>query len=202
MEPTFKEPVNRVMILQYLIDYFKLNSYLEIGVQGKFCWNQIKCDNKVGVEPCGDFTDHNIYKMNSDEFFKINNSKFDLIFIDGDHNEPQVTRDINNSLKRLNSKGLIVMHDAFPPEERFTEALRCGTVFKSIWAARCAYNLDILTYTGDFGVAVMKPNNKSPRYNGNVGNYHQYISASSDLLNACDYYEDFKEKCSGLFKDH
>jgi hypothetical protein len=40
--------------------------------------------------------------MTSDEFFEINKSTYDIIFIDGLHIDEQVERDIINGLKILN----------------------------------------------------------------------------------------------------
>ena len=47
---------------------------------------------------------------NSINFFEKKRS-FDLIFIDGDHKEPTVIIDIINSLKSINSNGLIILDD-------------------------------------------------------------------------------------------
>ena len=50
-------------------------------------------------------------RQTSDKFFKKNNSKFDLIYIDGNHLKSYVIRDINNSIKFLNEGGLIILDD-------------------------------------------------------------------------------------------
>ena len=55
--------------------------------------------------------------MDSNEFFKQNHRKYDLIFIDGLHEYKQVKTDIHNSLKSLNPGGTIVVHDCNPQEE-------------------------------------------------------------------------------------
>ena len=39
--------------------------------------------------------------------------KFDLIFIDGDHSYSSVKKDLDLSIKYINKKGLIIMHDVF-----------------------------------------------------------------------------------------
>lgn len=57
------------------------------------------------------------YELNSNyikEFFK--NKKFDLIWIDGDHLEPQVSRDIHNSLDLINDGGIICVDDIVKKE--------------------------------------------------------------------------------------
>jgi len=56
----------------------------------------------------------NHVKDTSDNFFKHNSSKFDLIFIDGLHEYKQVIRDIIHSLNTLNHKGMILIDDVYP----------------------------------------------------------------------------------------
>jgi len=51
------------------------------------------------------------FKMSSDEFFKIDNNKYDLIYIDGDHSATQVSLDIYNSWNNLNKGGYLILDD-------------------------------------------------------------------------------------------
>ena len=53
------------------------------------------------------------FKNTSDEYFTNNNEKFDIIYIDGWHEAPQVYEDINNSWNRLNLNGIIICDDYF-----------------------------------------------------------------------------------------
>ena len=53
------------------------------------------------------------FKNTSDEFFMQNKEKFDLIYIDGWHEAPQVYKDINNSWDSLNINGIIICDDYF-----------------------------------------------------------------------------------------
>ena len=55
--------------------------------------------------------------MTSDNFFKLNLQKFDLIFIDGLHQANQVEKDIQNSIQFLSENGTIILHDANPETE-------------------------------------------------------------------------------------
>ena len=52
-----------------------------------------------------------IWKMNSNEAFKKNKIKFDLIYIDGNHLYEFVLKDILNSINCLNKNGIIVCDD-------------------------------------------------------------------------------------------
>ena len=56
---------------------------------------------------------YDFFKGNSDSFFKQNKQKFDVIYIDGWHEAPQVYRDINNSWDCLNINGIIICDDYF-----------------------------------------------------------------------------------------
>ena len=49
--------------------------------------------------------------MVSDEFFKQNKQKFDLIYIDADHSYECCTRDIKNALSHIKSDGIVAGHD-------------------------------------------------------------------------------------------
>ena len=53
------------------------------------------------------------FKGTSDKFFKNNNQKFDVIYIDGWHEANQVYKDINNSWDCLNVNGIIICDDYF-----------------------------------------------------------------------------------------
>ena len=107
---SFKNKKNRLEIVQNILNLKKYRSYLEIGTFKNDLFNHVKCNVKVGVDPV---SGGNIRKT-SDAFFSENNQKFDLIFIDGLHHYEQVKRDIFNSLKFLNSKGIILLHDCLP----------------------------------------------------------------------------------------
>ncbi len=105
--------IDKTILLNTLADKFDYISYLEIG-QGKAedNFNWINCKIRIGVDP--DPSCNASYCLTSDEFFKLNKSTFDLIFIDGLHLQEQVYRDIINSLNCLNKNGTIVVHDCNP----------------------------------------------------------------------------------------
>ena len=86
--------MKRTDIIQSLIDKVGAENYLEVGVSAGENFRDIKCKNKVGVdpEPSTPATIH----IDSDSFFKDNKRTFDVIFIDGLHHADQVYRDINN----------------------------------------------------------------------------------------------------------
>ena len=53
------------------------------------------------------------FNNTSDNFFVSNKEKFDIIYVDGWHEAPQVYKDINNSWNFLNINGIIICDDYF-----------------------------------------------------------------------------------------
>ena len=101
---------SRVEIIQKIIKKQSYKSYLEIGCDNDENFSKISLNNKVGVDPLKGGT----LRMTSDEFFKNNKDYFDIIFLDGLHTYEQTIKDIDNSLKVLNDKGVIIIHDCLP----------------------------------------------------------------------------------------
>ena len=110
----------RYELINELIKRNGYKSYLEIGTQGDNCLKHVYCEFKVGVDPDPilheNSNSNEFYKLTSDDFFKQNKRRFDIIFIDGLHDSIQVYKDIENSLKILN--GVIVIHDCNPLSEQ------------------------------------------------------------------------------------
>lgn len=134
--------MNRTKVINKLIADNGYESYLEIGLwDGKNFWD-VKADLKQGVDPewkIHSETSYNVSigKETSDEFFERNEGKFDLIFIDGDHEASQVEKDIVNAYKALNKGGMILLHDCNPPsyESQVVPRIQgeyCGTVWRSV----------------------------------------------------------------------
>jgi hypothetical protein len=93
-------------------------NFLELGlangVNHMFMRNFIP--NCVGVDMSKGFEGDipRFYQMTTDEFFKQNTEKFDIIFIDACHKFDQVKIDFENSLKCLEDRGIIIFHDTDP----------------------------------------------------------------------------------------
>ena len=102
----------RTVLLNFLIQYYNFESYLEIGVDNNdFNYNHIRCKNKESCDPDPDA--RAIFRLTSDDHFKQNKKKFDIIFIDGLHHSKQVIKDISNALRCLKRFGVIVIHNAY-----------------------------------------------------------------------------------------
>ena len=177
--------MDRIYIIQKLVKLIQAQKYLEIGVAGGNCFLKIKVPKKIGVDPefsipkTKDYEKilknklnktNEYYEMTSDDFFKIKpdiltNSNLDIVFIDGLHTYEQSLKDVNNSLKYLNKRGFIILHDCNPTSEELArpakrkdwEGCWCGDVWKTIADLRSNRNdLNIFVLNCDFGVAVIQ----------------------------------------------
>lgn len=106
---------SRLDLINLAIRKTDAKTYLEIGCDKNKIFRNIHVAHKVGVDPARGGT----HRMTSDDFFKQNKEKFDVIFIDGLHYYDQVKKDFENSLDCLNDNGFIILHDMMPttPEE-------------------------------------------------------------------------------------
>ena len=108
--------MTRTELINCFIRHRRYRSYLEIGVGiSRENFDRIQCDTKHGIDP--GFCVEGVQHLDSDAFFEETAHTFDVIFIDGMHEELQVDRDIANSIRRLNPGGVIILHDCLPPDE-------------------------------------------------------------------------------------
>jgi hypothetical protein len=125
--------MTRTEIIQTYIDKLKAKKYLEIGMGPGINFSKVICDYKVCVDPTP--TVPVTFTLTSDDFFKQNKEKFDVVFIDGLHMSEQVYLDILNSLDVLNENGVIICHDMNPHSEiiqRYPQAIP-----ESEWTGDC-----------------------------------------------------------------
>ena len=153
----FPEKIFRWDLIQFLIDKYKYSTYLEIGCDKDQSFSKIKIPHKVGVDPISGGT----IRKTSDDFFKTNKEKFDIIFIDGLHHYEQVIDDINNAIDILNDNGHILIHDCLPRTIAHQAIPRYrgswnGDVWKSIVELRTKADLEVFTCEIDFGVGVIR----------------------------------------------
>ena len=153
--------------INLLLEKFNLQSYLEIGYDRGECFSKVKTDCKTSVDPAKGRYSHATptYRLTSDEYFQTVASKeghkYDIIFIDGLHNNKQVSRDIENSINRINTGGFILLHDCNPPTEYHQREIHGGGEWNgTTWKAFVQFrkdNPDIMTFTidADWGVGVI-----------------------------------------------
>jgi hypothetical protein len=151
--------MNRPTLINKFIKERNFESYLELGVYDKTTFNQINCINKK----CVDLKFPADYEMTTDEFFKINKHNYDIIFIDANHTEVFLTRDIENSLKILNKNGVIILHDVNPPDE-FSQ-IDSNNLYQTAWKAfvKFRFSTKFLTYSysSDCGLGVIDISQKT-----------------------------------------
>tara|TARA_Y100000287_G_C14171174_1_gene329904 strand:+ start:285 stop:968 length:684 start_codon:yes stop_codon:yes gene_type:complete len=195
----FPANIYRWDLIQLIIDKYNFKTYLEIGCDKDQSFSKIIIDNKIGVDPISGGT----IRSTSDEFFKTNDKKFDIIFIDGLHYYKQVLKDIKNSLSILNDNGFILVHDCLPNSLAQQAIPRYrgywnGDVWKSIVELRTNKKLDIFTSQIDFGVAVIRKGfNSSPLILKNITTYDQlkfkdYYYNYNTFMNIKSYEETLK----------
>lgn len=145
--------MNRVELINKFARERDFNFYLELGVHKGHTINRVICSQKVGVDLHNKCT----YQMSTDDFFKINKQKFEIIFIDADHTESQLIKDIENSLKCLKFNGVIICHDVNPPTEwhQIDENMTYQTAWKA-WV-KFRFRTQYLTYciADDCGLGVI-----------------------------------------------
>ena len=159
----FDSTLTRSLIVNNIIDRKKYETYLEIGCDKNILFNSVKIKKKIGIDPV---SGGNI-RMSSDNFFKNNQDKFDLIFIDGLHQYEQVKRDVYNSLKFLNDNGVILLHDCMPSSfmrqaPKRSSNIWNGDVWKNIVEFRTLDQIDTYTIYADHGIGlILKRKNRN-----------------------------------------
>ncbi len=185
-------------LIQYLISKNKYSDYLEIGCDQDQLFSKIKIENKIGVDP---YSGGNVRKT-SDDFFKDNKKKFDIVFIDGLHTYNQVKKDILNSLDCLKEGGIVLVHDCMPDSLSKQAVPRYrmiwnGDVWRAIVDLRHREDLEIFTCEMDQGIGIIKKETNSSilkiqkpviklKFKDYFDNYKKYLRVIS--------VEEFKKK--------
>ena len=156
-------------IINQLIKDNGYKSYLEIGYGDGYCFNQIECAFKEAVDPKFEGKDNRVFGMPSDDYFKENETTFDVIFIDGLHHANQVRKDIINASKILSEKGVILCHDIAPEDEWQSIVPRkqrvwTGDVYKAWEGFKEKYpDIEVQEYPVQYGLGAIYPNGKKFR---------------------------------------
>jgi hypothetical protein len=188
---------SRDQIIQETINRKEYKSYLEIGCDQDQVFSKIKIEKKIGVDPVSGGT----IRENSDNFFKKNIIRFDIIFIDGLHEYDQVKKDINNSLSFLNDNGVIFLHDCMPRGFIYQAVPRArgawnGDVWKNIVETRTKIEIDTYVIHADQGIAMILKRSNKNLLKLNVNNfkklkYKDFYYNYKKYLNVVNY-EDIK----------
>ena len=163
---------NRISFITTAAQKFINCRYLEIGCDNNVCFKSIPVINKIGVDPD---RGGNV-KDTSDNFFKNNKSKFDVIFIDGLHIYEQCRKDVINALKALDKDGYIFLHDMTPrnwAEEnvpRLKDTLWTGDIWKVAIELSKTKGIDFFVINADMGVGMLKKKEENIIYHDDFEN--------------------------------
>lgn len=172
--------------------------YLEIGCAADDNFQHIPVEGKVGVDPIRGGT----RRMTSDQFFEENTDLFNVIFVDGLHTVEQATRDVENSLDALADGGVIVIHDALPPDFESTDpaimeaAIRddrpvdsvgmwCGEVWRVLLKLLERKDLNMVLWPHDLGCVVLRKGSQKPR-KVKCDHFDIYIKRYAEWLRVVD----------------
>jgi hypothetical protein len=184
--------VNHTALLNHLIKLYGFCTYLEIGVRRRSSnYNSVAVEHKIVVDP--DPTAEADYVTDSDTFFhSICDQQFDLIYIDGSHLAEQVEKDIENSLKVLHERGVILMHDCNPPtkfhareeyEVNGTRPAWNGTVWKAFAKFRkTRSDLEMYVIDTDWGCGFIRRGSQST-INHCIASYEDLENNRKEILN-------------------
>jgi hypothetical protein len=103
-----------------------IESFLELGTGRGVHFAQIQCPNKVSVDINGEGT----VTCTTDKYFaKLPASvRFDVIFIDANHDLDYVVRDYNNAIRHATQ--FVILHDMIPPTKMHTQSRYCSDSYK------------------------------------------------------------------------
>lgn len=181
--------MKRWELINSLIKKNNYNDYLGIGIRINSTFSKVNVKNKDGVDPRGKPT----YKMTSDKFFnQYCKKKYDIIFIDGLHEEEQAMKDIENSLNVLKENGTIVVHDCNPKNKKAQlvpqqQKVWNGNVWKAFVRYRCTRNdLKMYVVNTDHGCGIIQR-----------GNQEAYGVSQDKCLN-WDYFKNHKKEMLNL----
>jgi len=175
--------MNRVHVLQTIIDRLGARRYLEIGVQSGDTLFPLRVRKKLAVDPrflittrakldwvrwnfCNIFNSY--YEMTSDMFFSKHGGALaqrglDVVFVDGLHTYEQSLKDVENSLRYLSVNGVIVMDDCNPPSEGAAAPSKApdqmvwtGDVWKTVAFLRSTRaDLNVVTLDCVYGIGIV-----------------------------------------------
>ena len=193
--------MDRTYIINYLAKKINAKKYLEIGIDQGINFKNIDINYKIGVDPYSNYPD--VIQKTSDDFFKSNKEKFDIIFIDGLHHTDQVYQDIINALDYLNPQGYIICHDMLPTSEQmqnipFQGGLWTGDCWKAfVKLKQTRNNLEMFTIDTDMGLGIIKKGNQAKITISETINYANFIHYKHIWMNIYslfDFYKTMGEK--------
>lgn len=125
-------------------------TYLELGVFDNSNFHQIISKNKFSV----DLNGNALFTGTTDQYFKSANDRFDIIFIDANHDFDFVVRDFNNSVSRCNE--WILIHDMIPPGLKYIKPAKCSDSYRVLYYLLRETDFKIYPMNNNFGLTLIK----------------------------------------------
>jgi len=166
--------IARYELIKNIAIMTETNTYVELGTRGFEQINRIVpyVKRAIGVDKVlndswKEKMDSRIefYLMSTDEYIEGMGMKIpwiDTLFIDADHSHEQSYKDFVNYHPHVVPNGIILLHDSYPPEQKYISPSYCGGVYQTAWKIRTEWKeeFEICTIPGSFGVSVIRKANK------------------------------------------
>lgn len=135
-----------------LANIYHPKTYLELGLYTGETFQKVRRtisgigSRCIGVDIKKPPIDGEIYVQTTDEFFENFNESVDMVFIDADHRYESVLKDLENSLKILNKRGCVILHDTDPKNDSLFDPGYCGDSYKIVNDLERREDLNITTF--------------------------------------------------------
>ncbi len=126
-------------------------TYLELGIRDNKNFEAINCKELMSVDVNGRAK----FTGTTDEYFDLHgNTRYDIVFIDANHDRDFVVRDFNNSIKIANE--WILIHDMIPPSIKYTASKFCSDSFRVLHHLLSKTDMTVYPMDENYGLTLIK----------------------------------------------